>query len=145
MYDNSNGQIRCCIPQERSCNTTHRVSFAPWFLIMFLIIVISNNDVKGFKMSCTVRSQHGRHLLAHRPRIASSRLDGPDDLESLIAQAVTQGPYLLENDTTTNLLLVDKQVRWTCDNIVAIDGRENYRGLSRQWTETALPELAESR
>jgi len=143
MDSNLNGQIWCRIPRERSCS---RLSLSPWFFLLVLLIVINNTDVTGFRVSRTTRSQPGHHAFS-QSRVAGSRVDDGCDLESLVAQAVTQGPYLLE--TTDNdhspLIAVDKNIRWTCDNIVAIDGRENYRSLSQQWNETAMTDLAESR
>ena len=132
-----NDQIRCRIPREQMS------SLRPWFLSVLLLFLNNNPDVKSFRTSRIVHSHHGHHLFS-RSRVGGSRLD---ELEALVAKSVqvAQGPYLLETNDQHNLISVDTRVRWTCDNIVAIDGRENYRGLSRQWTETTMTELAESR
>ena len=143
MENLSNGQFRCRIPLKRDGKATSRLSLSPWFFSLLLLFLINNTDVKGFSISRTVRSQYGHHVFS-QSRVGSSRFDVEGDLESLVAQAVIQGPYLLDTDDH-HLISVDTRVRWTCDNIVAIDGRENYQGLSQQWTETTMKDLAESR
>ena len=143
MDSNSNGQIWCRIPRKRDGKASSRLSLSPWFFPLFLLFLINNTDVHGFSISRTVRNQYGHHVFS-QSRVGGSRLSMGGDLESLVAQAVTQGPYLLVTDNH-HLISVDTRVRWTCDNIVAIDGRENYQGLSQQWTETTMKDLAESR
>ena len=110
---------------------------------MLYFCIINTTDVNGFRMSRMTRSQLGRHSLSPSRAVGGSFEVGCE-LEKLVVQAISQGPYLVESDDNV-IIAVDKQVRWTCDNIVQIDGRENYRALPRQWTETALPELSESR
>ena len=145
MDSNSSGQIWCRIPRKRDGNASSRLSLSPWFFPLLLLFLINNIVVHGLSISRTVRNQYGHHVFS-QSRVGGSRLSMGGDLESLVAQAVTQGPYLLDTDDNHHhLISVDTRVRWTCDNIVAIDGRENYRGLSQQWTETTMKDLAESR